>query len=493
MSCRTCGQLICVNPADLDLYSLQSGFNFRNTNLAFLVSCPEGMRCQPGFYPRVVTVPEGTIVVPVPPNPQGQTITLQCCQSAISETIPASATTSEITSIINDMIYRCAQQQAECDNIVTGPPGVPPPAPPGTPVQPPHFRNQVVTREFSCDETVDFTGVLPSWITYDGLTTFTGMAGVYSATTQALANAAAQQALNNFVAVEIAAGRLVCTPDPGPPPDCDLAIDDNTDYGTATPSPASTNSVTFTAPDQWGQFRVDYVNGAYLSASNPHPGAWKAVGYSVSWSNSSFNLNFSPWIDGFASQAAVEAALAGQTVGFTPTWPAVDTSIKMNFTGSNSGLVNGSPNPTFRLTRTKKLSITLPERLRIKNWNTVKAQLTGCASCADSGNPEWDGTFTEITSVSGTFIQYRALGTGKSIAGKSMGNCFVFFNNANPSESGCGWTLQIGCLTGGASFVYMWEGFKLSGNHPTGQYALMDFNGHVPCSDSPLVIELESY
>lgn len=177
------------------------------------MSCPEGMKCWPGFYPRLIKIDKNKFTVYVPPDPQGQTITLQCCQTKLSRDIPSDATEDDIAVIANEMIIECATQQAICDNITTGPPGVPPPVVPN-PQPTEKFRNGSVSAQFPCAGTVAFTGTLPNWVStmsFPGIAlVFVGQEGVFSATTQAAADLFAAQTIDNLVQGYIAASQLSC-------------------------------------------------------------------------------------------------------------------------------------------------------------------------------------------------------------------------------------------------------------------------------------------
>jgi len=126
MACPTCITLECENPADVEVYSLQSGIIFTNPILTFVLSCPPGYSCQGG--PFIITIPPGTIKLPVPPTTPSS-LRLNCCESTLVETVPAGATAAQVEAIANAMILECAEQQARCNLISDPPPGVNPPLP----------------------------------------------------------------------------------------------------------------------------------------------------------------------------------------------------------------------------------------------------------------------------------------------------------------------------------------------------------------------------
>ena len=115
---RLCANISGVGPAtDVTIYSLQDRLFFNGVPLSFLVTCPEGYYCPPGSFPRVITYPPGTFVIPQP-TPGGFPIVLQLqgCQSLVSRTLPSDATEAQIQAAANEIILEVGQQQAECDS-----------------------------------------------------------------------------------------------------------------------------------------------------------------------------------------------------------------------------------------------------------------------------------------------------------------------------------------------------------------------------------------
>lgn len=139
MPCPTCIELDCQTIPDIDLYNFQSGLIFTNGTLSFVMACPAGYVCAPGGnYPITIVIPPGRIRLPVPPTrfptEFAIVLSLRCCQSTLSRTIPVGTTQAQITAISNAMILECAAQQAACDVITTPPgPGLPPPIPENPP------------------------------------------------------------------------------------------------------------------------------------------------------------------------------------------------------------------------------------------------------------------------------------------------------------------------------------------------------------------------
>lgn len=115
---RLCANISGVGPAtDVTIYSLQDSLLFNGVPLSFLVTCPEGYYCPPGSFPRVITYPPGTFVIPQPPT-GGFPIVLQLqgCQSLVQRTLASDATEAEIQAAANEIILEVGQQQAECDS-----------------------------------------------------------------------------------------------------------------------------------------------------------------------------------------------------------------------------------------------------------------------------------------------------------------------------------------------------------------------------------------
>lgn len=141
MSCPTCQIITCTNPSDFQLYNLNDGTIFTNPRFSFVMDCPPGYSCH-GPYPITITIPPGTIVLPVPPNPT--VIRLQCCESEISRNVPPGATAAQIAAISAEVIAICAAQQAQCD-VKTQPPGpgIPPPTKITPPGDPPATRTDI--------------------------------------------------------------------------------------------------------------------------------------------------------------------------------------------------------------------------------------------------------------------------------------------------------------------------------------------------------------
>lgn len=198
---RTCA----INfPPDVQIYSLQDALFFNDT-LSFIVNCPPGRTCPPGTYPRVVTFPRGTFVLPDPNANPGFPIVLQLqgCQSNVVINLPANATDAEIAAAAQQILEEVARQQAECDTIVLPP--IPNPSP--------FYSNAEVYSNYPCEEcaVIDYDGILPWYITLDRTNNRLVLAvGLITANTQAEADAQAQTFIDNFKTTAVANGKLTC-------------------------------------------------------------------------------------------------------------------------------------------------------------------------------------------------------------------------------------------------------------------------------------------
>jgi hypothetical protein len=218
---RTCAVTF---PPDVEIYSLQDALIFNETTISFIVTCPPGYTCPPGMFPKVVTFPPGTFVLPDPYVNPGFPIVLQLqgCQSNVTLTLPANATQAEINAAGQAIIAEVARQQAECDSIVNPP----------TPNPSPFFTNEVRYSSVTCDEceTINYTGNLPWYISLDRANSRLVLAvGFIAAPTQAAANTQAQSLLDFFKTESIASGQLVCVSctisTASPLPDGEVGVD----------------------------------------------------------------------------------------------------------------------------------------------------------------------------------------------------------------------------------------------------------------------------
>ena len=121
-----CGLNLCPGIApDAQAYSIQDSPLFNSAQVDVIVTCPVIVNlpiapaCPPGRYPKVVSYPPGTFVIPLNPRVAGQPVylSMQGCQRAVSRILPTTATDAEIVAAANAIIKEIAQQRAECDEF----------------------------------------------------------------------------------------------------------------------------------------------------------------------------------------------------------------------------------------------------------------------------------------------------------------------------------------------------------------------------------------
>lgn len=195
-----------VFPPDVEVYNLQTTGIYNTGTLTFVVDCPPGYACAPGEFPKVVTYPPGTFVIPDPVNNGFPIIIqLQGCLSNIFRQLPANSSQAAINAAAQAVIAEVAAQQAQCDSISGGDGPFPNPKP--------GFLNQAISDTVACDEGSELTysATLPSYLTLDVAHSRVVMAaGQIGGLTQAEANASAQTFLDNWVNMEVLADRLTC-------------------------------------------------------------------------------------------------------------------------------------------------------------------------------------------------------------------------------------------------------------------------------------------
>lgn len=192
----------------LGTYSLQDNI-YTNGTITVIVDCLPGYYFPAGNCPVTVTYPGGTFIIPLTPLTPGPiTIALMGCLSMVQIILPAGSSPAAIAAAAQSVITQVAQQQAICD-VVT-PPGNPPVVPPPNPI--PTFFNQPVYYYCASGSVISYTGSVPGWLTIDTANNRLRMnAGTVGGSTQALANASAQNTLNDFGDAAVISGDMVCT------------------------------------------------------------------------------------------------------------------------------------------------------------------------------------------------------------------------------------------------------------------------------------------
>jgi hypothetical protein len=274
----------------------------------------------------------------------------------------------------------------------------------------------------------------------------------------------------------------VCDPcEPATP--CDFSEDDSTSFGEVIVQPDVLDShAVFGADIPGGRYKVVYVEGAFgTDFSNPSPPPATITGWIANIANpdSWYVVNYSDGTsqidcptgtgDPQTSQANVESNMAGkETSQFTHKAGQVDIQT-MVAVSSSTGYVAGSPNPTWELIRTKRFTLTIPDRVRVKDWSTIKALIVGCEACTvDTTSDEWDGTFPEFDPVLvfHDFAWNRNQTATYRIANLRLGDARVHHSSGSmPNDTGCGYILGIACDSG-----TIWAGMKLFGDQPAGIY-----------------------
>lgn len=125
MSCYACGAIIdCAEFGGVhgDL-APSTGF-FATQGYSFLLDCPPGYVCFPGFWPRVIDIPAKDIP---PVYPDGSFFSIYGCQGMVTAPIPIGISAAETQLIVNNLFQTWALRQAQCANKKSPAPGIPAP------------------------------------------------------------------------------------------------------------------------------------------------------------------------------------------------------------------------------------------------------------------------------------------------------------------------------------------------------------------------------
>jgi hypothetical protein len=97
---------------------------FAQQSYSFLLDCPPGYLCFPGFYPIVITIPP----IDIPPVTQtGDRFSIYGCQGMVSAPIPFGISVFATQQIVNGLFAQWAFQEAQCRLKKSPAPGIPPP------------------------------------------------------------------------------------------------------------------------------------------------------------------------------------------------------------------------------------------------------------------------------------------------------------------------------------------------------------------------------
>ncbi len=125
MSCYACGAVIdCSEFGGITLDLPPSVGFFATQNYSFLLDCPPGYFCFPGFYPIVITIPS-TDIPPV--NQTGDRFSIYGCQGMVSVQIPVGISNAATQQLVNGLFAQWAFQEAQCRLKKSPAPGIPPP------------------------------------------------------------------------------------------------------------------------------------------------------------------------------------------------------------------------------------------------------------------------------------------------------------------------------------------------------------------------------
>jgi hypothetical protein len=259
---------------------------------------------------------------------------------------------------------------------------------------------------------------------------------------------------------------------------CDLGEPDNTLIANSAPDPGVIGDTINYGALPYGDYEFAYTGGAFQSDDNPCPAPdWKIVQYQAIYSIGTLGGQSTSNLVTGASYCGVDQGDVETQMMADPT-----ATVTFNHCGDNvlehkivslaaTNVVSGSPNPTWAITRTKKLVEQPPAQLRIVNFGTVSPALVGCSS-ATSGGAVWDGSFPNLEisqGFIGCFIWRPDFSFGLSLNGKALdsGDCMMRHSGGpEPTVTGCAWLLEIVFDSSKGS----WYGVGPSGYSPVGVY-----------------------
>lgn len=126
MSCYACGAIIdCGQFGGIQADLAPSTGFFATQDYTFLLDCPPGYLCFPGFWPVVITIPATDI--PEIIITDGGNFSIYGCQGLVTAQIPVGISQAQTQAIVNNLFRTWALQEAQCRNITNPGPGIPPP------------------------------------------------------------------------------------------------------------------------------------------------------------------------------------------------------------------------------------------------------------------------------------------------------------------------------------------------------------------------------
>jgi hypothetical protein len=200
-TCNTCNPPVaCCAGTNLFFYNLQQNPVLTNAETGFIFDCPPGFNCDPNVFPLPITVPPGTVTMPITfpitdPNPPP--LTLNCpAGGVITRAIPPGSTPAQILALAASMVSLCTQQIGKAK---------------GTPAKNKMFHSNGACIE-PCAPTANFkvNGNLPSGF-FIGGNSFCVQAGIFTSfASQVDADAKAAAGVRSVFSGLIAAGTIQC-------------------------------------------------------------------------------------------------------------------------------------------------------------------------------------------------------------------------------------------------------------------------------------------
>ncbi|HEX5222319.1 MAG TPA: hypothetical protein VFZ59_22390 [Verrucomicrobiae bacterium] len=291
--------------------------------------------------------------------------------------------------------------------------------------------------------------------------------------------------------IAIAAQRLCCVPEAGDPVPNPFQLPDDTVIGQATiyEPPVSFGN----APPGW--YHLEYVEGAldmWAFDDTAHYYYFTRFCYEP-WCQHRIEVvsNFGAWLPGVKGAAFTEdlAAVEQATLALNPiregNWNGgtIGLSLFDNFSIDPDEFTFHPPGATYRLRRVAK-PIEVPDRVRIKDWETVvKPLVIVCNTCPGSSGVEWDGTFPTNDGFWDFPMWWNYDAT--AIKGKAIHE----FWNPSVTYGYDSWYVSFYC----GDSQLLWAGRKTVGSSPVGKY-IQDL-GSEPnqCATELECITLESY
>jgi len=126
MSCYSCGAIIdCGEFGGITPDLAPSRGFFATQGYTFILDCPPGYSCFPGYWPRVIDIPKDTIPEVIVTD--GGNFSIYGCQGMVTVPIPIGISQAQTQLLVNNLFETWAFQQAQCKNKTSPGPGIPAP------------------------------------------------------------------------------------------------------------------------------------------------------------------------------------------------------------------------------------------------------------------------------------------------------------------------------------------------------------------------------